>query len=75
MQIGTGKVLDGSSRGLNTASMPGERAQANTRIGNGTQRKTLLPEDLGTALPKKDSRQNGARYQASFKETTNRSVH
>ena len=29
MQTGTGQVLDGSSRGLYTAGMPADRAQAN----------------------------------------------
>ena len=33
MQTGTGQVLDGSSRGLNTASMPADRAQANQGVG------------------------------------------
>ena len=33
MQTGRGQVLDGSSRGLNTASMPAYRAQANQWVG------------------------------------------
>ena len=33
MQTGTGQVLDGPSRGLNTASMPAGRAQANQGVG------------------------------------------
>ena len=49
MQIGTGQVLDGSSRGLNTASMPADRTQANQGVGNRFRRlyETLLPENLG----------------------------
>ena len=33
MQTGTGQVLDESSRGLNIASMPADRAQANQEVG------------------------------------------
>ena len=33
MQTGTGKVLDGSTRRLSTASMPADRTQANHGIG------------------------------------------
>ena len=33
MHTGTGKVLVGSSRGLNTASMPADRVQANQGVG------------------------------------------
>ena len=49
MQIGTGQVLDGSSRGLNTASMPADRTQANQGVGNRFRclYETLLPENLG----------------------------
>ena len=32
MQTGTGQVLDGSSRGLSTATMPADRAQANQLV-------------------------------------------
>ena len=32
MQAGLGQVLDGSSRGLNTASMPADRVQANQAV-------------------------------------------
>jgi len=52
MQTGMGQVLDGSNRGLNTASMPADRTQANQgveRYPNGFRRlyETLLPENLG----------------------------
>ena len=33
MQAGTGQILDGSSRGLDTASIPADRAQANQGVG------------------------------------------
>ena len=33
MQTGTGQVLDGSGRGLSTASRPADRAQANQGVG------------------------------------------
>ena len=50
MQTGTGQVLDGSSRGLNTASMPADRTQANQEVGKVNRflrlYKTLLPENL-----------------------------
>ena len=46
MQTGTGQVLDGSSRGLNTASMPADRAQVNQGVGKVPKPKSV--QDVST---------------------------
>ena len=50
MQTGRGQALDGSSRGLNTASMPADRAEANQGVGKVPKpipaSKILLSENL-----------------------------
>ena len=72
-----GQVLDGSSRGLNTASMPADRAEANQRAG---KIPNLIPaylrdtpaRKLGKALSGMASRQTRVRSSSSFKNTANR---
>ena len=76
MQIGTGQVLDGSSRGLSTASMPADRAQANQRMGKVPKPIPASQWDAtarkrGKALSRKASRQN--RDQASQSANRNTS--
>ena len=70
-----GHVLDGSSRGLNTASMPADRAQANQGVGKVPKPIPASPWDtparkLGKALLRLASRQNSQRSSFSFKKTT-----
>ena len=63
MQTVTGQVLDGSGRGLNTAGMPADRAQANQGVGKvpkpipASLRDTPVRK-LGKALSRMASRQN-----------------
>ena len=80
MQTGIAQVLDGSSRGLNTASMPADTAQANQ--GAGKVPKPILASlwntparKLGKASSKMVGRHNGVRDQAlhSRKQQTARS--
>ena len=52
MQTETEKVLDGTTRGLNTASMPADRTQENQGLGKVPKPipasvETLLPQNLG----------------------------
>ena len=81
MQTGTGKVLDGSTRRLSTASMPADRTQANHGIG-----KVLKPvlaslwdtpaRKCAKALSRMASRQKGITDQLasrSRKQQTTRS--
>ena len=64
------EVLDGSSRGLSTASLPADRAQANQGVGKVPK---LIPaslrdtsaRNLGKALSRMAGRQNRVRDQAS----------
>ena len=72
MQTGTGQVLDGASRGHNTASMPADKAQANQGVGKVPKPiPAFLQDTLGRkfgnykALSRMTSRQNGVRDQAS----------
>ena len=70
MQTGTGQVLKGSSRGLNTASMAADTAQANQRVGKVPKQIPASPRNtsarqLGKALSRIASRQNRVRDQAS----------
>ena len=80
MQTGIAQALDGSSRGLNTASMPADTAQANQ--GAGKVPKPILASlwntparKLGKASSKMVGRHNGVRDQAlhSRKQQTARS--
>ena len=70
MQTVTGQVLDGSSRGLNAAGMPADRAQANQGVGKvhkpipASLRDTSATK-LGKTLSRMASRQNRVRDQAS----------
>ena len=64
MQTGTGQVLGGSSRRLNTAVMPAERYPSRFRHLYTNVRK------LGKALSRTASRQNGVRDQASHSNST-----
>ena len=84
MKTGTGQVLGGSSRGLNTASMPLDRTQEKQGLGKAGK---PIPASLwdsparefGKALSRMASRQDGLRDQTSHsrKEPTARphSVH
>ena len=68
------KVLDGSSRGLNTASMPADRAQVNQGVGKvpkpiPASLRDTLARKLGKALSRMASRQNSLRSSFSFKKT------
>ena len=70
MQTGTGQFLDGSHKGLNIASMPADRAQANQGVGKvhkpipASLRDTSATK-LGKTLSRMASRQNRVRDQAS----------
>ena len=69
MQTGTGQVLDGSSRGLSTASKPADRAQANQGAGKVPKPILaslcdILARQRGKALSRMASRQNRVRDQA-----------
>ena len=64
------EVLDGSSRGLSTARMPADRAQANQRVGKvpkpiPASLRDISARKLGKAQSKMVSRQNRVRDQAS----------
>ena len=76
MQTGTGQVLDGSGRGLNTARMshtantPADRAQANQGVGKvpkpiSSSLQETPARKLGKALSRMASWQNRVRDQAS----------
>ena len=72
------KVLDGLSRGLNTASMPADRAQVNQGVGKvpkpiPASLRNTPARKLGKALSRMASRQNSRRSSFSFKKTANRS--
>ena len=72
------KVLDGSSRGLNTASMPADRAQVNQGVGKvpkpiPASLRGTPARKLGKELSRMASRQNSLRSSFSFKKTANRS--
>ena len=56
-----GTVLDGSSRRLNTASMPADRAHANQGLGEVPK---PIPASFRKALSRMVSRQNRVRDQA-----------
>ena len=64
MQTGTGQVLEGSSIGLNSASMPADRAQANQGVGKVSKLILASLWDTPARKPGK-SRQNRVRDQAS----------
>ena len=68
MQTGRGQALDGSSRGLSTASMPADRAEANQGVGKVPKpipaSKILLSENLRNHT-RMAGRQNRVRDQAS----------
>ena len=64
------QVLDGSNRGLSTASMPADRAQAKPRSGKCTQTDSSVSETTparkpGKVLSRMASRKNRVRDQAS----------
>ena len=64
------EVLDGSSKGLSTASMPADRAQANQGVGKvpkpiPASLRDISARKLGKALSRMVSRQNRVRDQAS----------
>ena len=61
MRVIQGTVLDGSSRRLNTASMPADRAQANQGVGKVPK---PIPASLRKVLSRMVSRQNRVRDQA-----------
>ena len=70
MQTGTGQVLKGSSRGLNTASMAADTAQANQRVEKvpkpiPASLRNTSARQLGKALSRMASKQNRVRDQAS----------
>ena len=70
MRVILGTVLDGSSRGLNTASMSADRAQANQGVGKVPKPipasvRDIPARKLGKALSRMVSRQNRVRDQAS----------
>ena len=68
MQTGTRQVLDGSSRGLSTVSMPADRAQANQGVGKLPK---PIPASLRDTTARMSSRQNSQRSSFSFKKTAN----
>ena len=70
MRFMTGQILDESSRGLNTASMPADKPQSNQGVGKVPKPIPASQPDTpikirGKALSRMASRQNRVRDQAS----------
>ena len=78
MQTGMGQVLDGPSRGLNTASMPADRAQANQGVGKVPKSIPASLRDTAARKTWESTIENGQqakqcqRSSFSFNETANR---